>query len=386
MNPPGRESRRLGRWLAWALAAALTVVRGAEPATFAGDWNCDWGVLRIELNGQRATGTAAKRNSRIEATVSADGRTLDGRWLQSPSFAGPKDAGRILLTLSPDGNAFNGRWGYGSATDGGPWNGRRVGTSPPPPPPAPPAARSSAKGDLAGSLFALGSALMELKEAGKALGDAISGNPGTPAAAPPPPAAPEPVPAAAEPVVVPAAPTTVVRAPTTGATPPAPVVAVPAPAPVPTGAWVLARIEREEKRAPGPQGYDTYEQSEHSDTALMALAVSPSAPVKISAEWKSPPSAGAPGRTAEIPWSLGVAMTAVAGEGSLGFTAPGQPEVRVTKPGTGNFAWRFPPDGAGGDFVVSVAAAGFYESDGQVTIAWQKRRFVYVFDLRAVPP
>lgn len=380
MSFPGNGRRDVRRWLTLVVAAILTAVRAAEPATFAGDWNCDWGVLRIELNGTRATGTAAKRNSRLEATLSADGRTLDGRWLQPPSFAGPKDAGRLLLTLTPDGNAFTGRWGYGNATDGGPWNGRRVGTNPPPPPAPPPAARSSAKGDLAGSLFALGSALMELKDAGKALGDAIAGNPGTP----PPPAVPEPAVTASQPVVVSSSPTTVVRAPTAVVTPPAPVVA--APAPGPAGAWVLARVEREEKRAPGAQGYDTYEQSEHSDTALVALAVNPSAPLKISAEWKSPPSAGAPGRSAEIPWSLAVVMSTVAGEGSLGFTAPGQPEVRVTKPGTGNFTCRFPADAAGGDFVLSIAAAGFYESDGQVTIAWQKRRFVYVFDAGATPP
>jgi len=95
-------------------------------ATFAGAWATNFGTLTVTVNGTAAAGTYTHDSGKVTATAS--GRLLTGTWSESPTYAGPKDAGTFTLTLSADGKSFTGSWKYadGSTSANQPyWNGKR---------------------------------------------------------------------------------------------------------------------------------------------------------------------------------------------------------------------------------------------------------------------
>lgn len=101
--------------------ADLAYVKG-----FTGVWNSNWGRLRFRVEGVRVIGDYDHDEGRIEAELTADGRTLVGTWHEAPSRKPPRDAGKVTMTLSADGKTIAGRWGYGDNLEAGDWTGTRV--------------------------------------------------------------------------------------------------------------------------------------------------------------------------------------------------------------------------------------------------------------------
>lgn len=105
---------------------------GAPPvrtgAGWNGDWNSEWGTVSFQVTGRSVTGTFAHKNGRLTGSLSPNGRTLSGRWGQSPSYKPPNDAGVFVFQLSADGRSFTGKWWYGFNTNkaaDGVWSGSR---------------------------------------------------------------------------------------------------------------------------------------------------------------------------------------------------------------------------------------------------------------------
>jgi hypothetical protein len=114
---------------------------------FQGKWNSNWGTLEFKVNGVKVEGNYTHDKGIIKATLTGDKKTMEGQWLESPSYSPPGDGGKVTFTLSPDGDTITGKWGYGDNLNGGDWTGTRVKdvTTPvitPPEPPKPPVSTS----------------------------------------------------------------------------------------------------------------------------------------------------------------------------------------------------------------------------------------------------
>lgn len=97
-----------------------------NPKDVSGNWDTNWGPMTLSASNGKLTGHYTHDKGRIQGTLSADGRTLQGWWSEYPSYKGPKDGGRFLFRLSPDGKSLSGRWGYGDSLEAGDWTGTRV--------------------------------------------------------------------------------------------------------------------------------------------------------------------------------------------------------------------------------------------------------------------
>jgi len=89
-----------------------------------GQWSSNWGVMTVTQSGSAVTGSYTHDSGKIQGTVS--GLTLTGTWSESPTYAGPTDAGPFVLTLSPDGLSFSGKWAYEGQTPDSNWTGSRL--------------------------------------------------------------------------------------------------------------------------------------------------------------------------------------------------------------------------------------------------------------------
>ena len=92
---------------------------------FEGTWDTNWGIMTCSVIGTSVHCEYTWDQGRIDAVLSADGRTMNGQWAEAPSYAPPDDGGRVTFTLSGDGNTINGSWWYGQDSGGGPWTGTR---------------------------------------------------------------------------------------------------------------------------------------------------------------------------------------------------------------------------------------------------------------------
>ncbi len=92
---------------------------------FEGVWDTNWEVLTFTRDGTSLHGEYTYQNGRIEATLGADGRTMEGTWAEAPSYSPPDDGGRVVFSLSADGQAIDGQWWYGNDGSGGTWVGTR---------------------------------------------------------------------------------------------------------------------------------------------------------------------------------------------------------------------------------------------------------------------
>lgn len=100
--------------------AAVNVpqVAGLWSSSFAGGLN----NLSLQQRGANVMGIYTSNASMPGALAGRfTGNVLRGRWTDAGS------SGQFVLTFSPDGQSFTGTWGrsLASATDGGPWTGRR---------------------------------------------------------------------------------------------------------------------------------------------------------------------------------------------------------------------------------------------------------------------
>jgi hypothetical protein len=93
---------------------------------FQGKWDSNWGALEFKVNGVKVEGNYTHDKGIIKATLTADKKTMEGQWLESPSYSPPGDGGKVTFTLSPDGNTITGKWGYGDNLNGGDWTGTRI--------------------------------------------------------------------------------------------------------------------------------------------------------------------------------------------------------------------------------------------------------------------
>jgi hypothetical protein len=99
-----------------------------------GDYNTNWGTMHLEQTGNTVTGTYAYQEGRIEGTLSPDSQyVLLGRWMETPSFAPPSDAGDIYFAMDRHHSSFTGYWRYGYTGDynitgdwDGSWTGDRI--------------------------------------------------------------------------------------------------------------------------------------------------------------------------------------------------------------------------------------------------------------------
>jgi hypothetical protein len=84
--------------------------------------------MTLTVSGNKVSGTYEYRDGQMEATLSADSRTLEGWWTELPTREPPGDAGRVILTLV-DNDTLDGYWWFGEDEDGGEWVGERVDPS-----------------------------------------------------------------------------------------------------------------------------------------------------------------------------------------------------------------------------------------------------------------
>jgi hypothetical protein len=92
--------------------------KAVEPASFAGVWTTDYGVMKIKQAGAAITaryGTA--QTNTITGTVT--GRTLRGKWKEGSS------SGNVRFTISTDGTKFKGVYGDGAEPPTHNWNGTK---------------------------------------------------------------------------------------------------------------------------------------------------------------------------------------------------------------------------------------------------------------------
>jgi hypothetical protein len=102
---------------------SVAYVRG-----FAGQWSTNWGDMTCRVDGANVYCEYTYDQGKIHATLSADGKRMEGQWSEYPSYAPPSDAGRVTFTLADDGNTINGEWWYGNDNYGGVWTGSRAGS------------------------------------------------------------------------------------------------------------------------------------------------------------------------------------------------------------------------------------------------------------------
>lgn len=96
----------------------------STPYSFIGEWTSNWGDMTFRQSGNKIVGEYTHDQGRLEGVVNGD--VFIGTWSESPSYAGPNDAGDLELKLSKDGNSFEGNWRYGS--DSSSWSGGWTGT------------------------------------------------------------------------------------------------------------------------------------------------------------------------------------------------------------------------------------------------------------------
>ena len=89
--------------------------------TFVGDWDSNWGKLKLMQNGKRVYGPyTGFRHGSISGEQ--DGDLLLFHWIQKEN----EQSGHGYLRLSPDGKTMEGRWGYLKSYDnGGSWSAKR---------------------------------------------------------------------------------------------------------------------------------------------------------------------------------------------------------------------------------------------------------------------
>lgn len=126
-----------GNWSAWtgtksATIAPLVTIENPEPiievaapvTSWTGTWTTEWGDVLLAQEGNKVTGTYPHDTGKINGTN--DNGKLTGLWSESPTYAGPSDAGDIEWIMGVDGKTFTGNWRYGS--EGTAWSGNWNGT------------------------------------------------------------------------------------------------------------------------------------------------------------------------------------------------------------------------------------------------------------------
>lgn len=97
-----------------------------EAGKYNGTWDTSYGMMTFTVNGNHVSGVYDYKNGTIDATLSADGRSMEGMWYEEPTRLSPDNAGKVVFNISDDGKAISGKWWYGQDANGGTWDGIRV--------------------------------------------------------------------------------------------------------------------------------------------------------------------------------------------------------------------------------------------------------------------
>jgi hypothetical protein len=119
---------KLGWIIAYALLASACGAEIPSPGpmppgvTFAGNWDSNWGTMKLAQNGKRVFGPfKGFRNGSVSGEQNGD--LLTFFWVQKEG----NQSGRGYLRISRDGNQLEGRWGYLRSYDnGGKWSAKRA--------------------------------------------------------------------------------------------------------------------------------------------------------------------------------------------------------------------------------------------------------------------
>lgn len=89
-----------------------------------GEWRTDYGAMTLiheagTLHGNYTWDTGRLAGQLIEGS-------FNGTWSESPSYAGPTDAGRFEFNFTDDCSSFVGRWSYADGVWKGAWGGTRA--------------------------------------------------------------------------------------------------------------------------------------------------------------------------------------------------------------------------------------------------------------------
>ncbi|MDF1862540.1 MAG: hypothetical protein P1U87_20150 [Verrucomicrobiales bacterium] len=106
--------------LSLATLSFTLLTAAAADSPFVGTWDTNWGNLVIEQKQEKFTGKyVGKFSGTIEGTIK-EGK-LHFTWKQPNA-----EWGSGVFTISEDGKSLKGTWGGAeSATNGGPWDGKR---------------------------------------------------------------------------------------------------------------------------------------------------------------------------------------------------------------------------------------------------------------------
>jgi hypothetical protein len=111
------HGRYAGNCASTCSGAAVRPAAAAPLASFAGQWDSNYGGMTINVQGTQLSGTYANPPGRIEGTV--QGLVFGGQWIQADR------RGRLRLELAPGGRSFTGTWTELDGRGGGAWTGNR---------------------------------------------------------------------------------------------------------------------------------------------------------------------------------------------------------------------------------------------------------------------
>ena len=97
---------------------------GSDDFAIGGRYETDFGVMVLNQNGDRISGTVEHKNGRLSGDLR--GNVLRGFWAQEPSYLKPDDAGDFEFTFAADGRSFQDVWRYGTDGPWKNWNGKRL--------------------------------------------------------------------------------------------------------------------------------------------------------------------------------------------------------------------------------------------------------------------
>lgn len=114
------NSQNGGEWIAVRMDKPA-LANSVSAADYAGDWDTNFGRMRLEVDGQKISGAFKGKAGQgtIEGTVDEKANQLNARWSDD------KYRGTLKLSMLKGKNGFHGEWWFSDKTYGGAWYGVR---------------------------------------------------------------------------------------------------------------------------------------------------------------------------------------------------------------------------------------------------------------------
>lgn len=121
--PDDTKSKTASRDLSVELFHSKSTVEKFEIPDFSGDWDTNFGRMKIYQDGRKVYGSYAWYNGSFKGEINEKGELII-TWEQDGGFLCAK--GKAKFDLNASGKKFYGTWGCGSKTSGqGRWEGER---------------------------------------------------------------------------------------------------------------------------------------------------------------------------------------------------------------------------------------------------------------------